>query len=184
MNQIVLPNGETVGYQLTKKNIKNINLRITPDGSVLVSAPFSVRQSRLHSFLQDKASWIQASLEKQTNTVHTPSEPYYTEKELQTLLIRLCETVYPYYQAKGIPYPQIKFRKMTSQWGNCRPTKEILTFNKNLCYAPYECIQYVVWHEWTHFLVPNHSPKFYEELEKVCPDYRHHRNRLKEIHIL
>ena len=89
--------------------------------------------------------------------------------------------MYPYFEEKGIKYPEIKFKKMISQWGNCRKEKGILTFNKNLIYAPFECIRYVVLHEFTHFLEPNHSDKFYKELEKVCSNYKELRKRLKNI---
>ena len=72
---------------------------------------------------------------------------------------------------------------MVSRWGSCNPTKGILTFNINLMYAPFECIEYVVLHEFTHFLQPNHSAKFYYELEKVFPNWRDCRKKLKEINI-
>ena len=72
---------------------------------------------------------------------------------------------------------------MVSQWGNCRAEKGILTFNTNLVYAPYECIDYVVLHEFTHFLQQNHSAQFYRELEKVCPDWKALKTRLKEINL-
>ena len=80
-----------------------------------------------------------------------------------------------------IKYPEIKFRKMVSQWGNCRKEKGILTFNTNLIYAPYECIKYVILHEFTHLLQPNHSSAFYNELAKICPDWKMHRKKLSEI---
>lgn len=174
--------GETeVSYELLYKNVKNINLHVKSDGTVWVSASWRHPKSQIEAFLLSKESWLKkhlASVKTKTST------PFYTEKELETLVLRLCAAVSPYYEKLGIPNPRIKFRKMTSQWGNCRPKQGILTFNRNLCYAPYECIRYVVWHEWTHFLVANHSKKFYEELAKVCPDWKQLRKRLKEIQIV
>lgn len=102
---------------------------------------------------------------------------------MKELITRLCEKVYPYYAAKGVKYPQVKFRKMVSQWGNCRPQKGVLTFNTNLMYVERECIEYVVYHEFTHFLQANHSSKFYDELEKVCPNWKKCRAKLKEVNI-
>ena len=72
---------------------------------------------------------------------------------------------------------------MVSCWGVCHTKKGTLTFNKNLIYAPEECVKYIIYHEFTHFLVPNHSDKFYKELIKVCPDWKKHKNALKEISI-
>lgn len=171
-------------YQLVYKKVKNINLHLKYDGTVWVSCNRRHSQEQIDSFVSSKADWLKKHLNRIEAKQAIPAAAAYSEGELQNLVIRLCEAVYPYYENLGIQKPKIKFRKMTSQWGNCRPGQGILTFNKNLCYAPYECIQYVVWHEWTHFLVSNHSPKFYEELSKVCPDWREHRKRLKEIKIL
>ena len=77
----------------------------------------------------------------------------------------------------------IKFRKMKTRWGSCHTIKGILTFNTQLIYAPVECVEYVVWHEFSHFLQANHSDKFYDELRKVYPEWRASRKKLKEINI-
>ena len=44
--------------------------------------------------------------------------------------------------------------------------------------APMPCIEYVVWHELTHFLHQDHSPAFYAALAKVIPDWRQRRESL------
>ena len=51
-------------------------------------------------------------------------------------------------------------------------------------FAPLECIEYVVLHEFTHFLVANHSKEFYDELSRVCPDYKELKNKLNDIKIM
>lgn len=173
--------GETeLSYQLLYKNVKNINLHIQRDGTLWVSCNRRHSKNQVEAFLRSKKDWITKPLVMEAKE---ESIPFYTEQELKRIVTELCERIFPYYEKVGIPKPQIKFRKMTSQWGNCRPKTGILTFNKNLCYAPYECIQYVVWHEWTHFLVPNHSKEFYEALETVCPDWKVHKKRLKEVKV-
>ena len=95
--------------------------------------------------------------------------------------MNLCEKIYPYFESIGIKHPQIRFKKMVSQWGNCYHKRSILTFNINLMYAPPECIEYVVAHEFVHFLQPNHSERFYRELEKIMPDWKERRKKLKMI---
>ena len=64
------------------------------------------------------------------------------------------------------------FRQMVSQWGNCRPSRKILTFNTRLLAAPVRCIEYVVIHEFTHFLYPNHSRGFYDFIAAELPDWK------------
>lgn len=181
MEYFLLLGDRRVSYELTYKKIRRINFRIASSGKVSVSAPFGVSLAQVEDVIRSKANWIRKGIVQAENRIKNPALPCYEEDTLFSLIHRLCRSVYPHYQARGIPYPQIRFRSMTSQWGNCRPKQGILTFNKNLRYAPYECIQYVVWHEWTHFLVPDHSPHFYEELSLVCPDWAILKQRLKEI---
>ena len=97
------------------------------------------------------------------------------------MVLSLCEKVYPEFEKRGVKFPEIRFRKMISQWGNCYPKKNRLTFSTNLMYAPSECVEYVVCHEFTHFLVPNHSKEFYEELSAVCSDWKVRRNKMRNI---
>ncbi len=183
VKKLNLKENKTVEYELQYKKVKNINLRIKPDGKICVSADRSVSQKYIEEFLLSKADFIIGALERFKNEQYTESEPIYTEQELVLLINEICNKVYPYYSDRGISFPQIKYKKMVSRWGSCHPVKGILTFNLNLIYAPLECIEYVVLHEFTHFLQPNHSDKFYYELEKTCPNWREYRKKLKEIHI-
>lgn len=176
-------NNTLIEYDLQYKKVKNINLRIKADGSIRVSANKSVPKKIIDEFIISKQDFIKKGLERIKKISDKPKRQYYTEPNAKELITQICEKIYPYYAARGICYPKIRFRKMVSQWGNCYPQKGRLTFNTNLMYAPYECIEYVVYHEFTHFLVANHSNKFYEELAKVCPNWKMCRNKLKEIKI-
>lgn len=175
--------GKEIEYDLQYKKVKNINLRIKADGSVCVSASRKVPQSVIDDFIILKADLIFRAISKMQEKSSLPKIQHYTESEVKELIMLICERVYPYYAAKGIKYPLIRFRKMVSRWGSCHPRKGILTFNTNLMYADTECIEYVVYHEFTHFLEANHSSKFYDELTKACPKWKEYRNRLKEVNI-
>ena len=54
----VTVNGEALTYTLTRKSIKNINLRVQKDGSVTVSAPTRVPLSRIEAFVLSQADFI------------------------------------------------------------------------------------------------------------------------------
>ena len=84
----------------------------------------------------------------------------------------LCRAVYPIFAAHGVKFPMIRFRAMVSQWGNCRPERGVLTFNTRLLAAPLRCMEYVVIHEFTHFLYPNHSSAFYHFIAEELPDWK------------
>lgn len=67
--------------------------------------------------------------------------------------------------------PPITLRAMEKQWGNCSPDGK-LTLNPALIKAPRPSIDYVITHELCHLLEHNHSPKFYELLSGISPDWR------------
>ncbi len=174
--------GRKVPYVLVRKKVKNINARIKPDGVVYVSASSLVPRKAVEACLLSKEEFILRALDKTATNTVTPMA-YFTEEELKVFIKAYCQKVYPYYKERGIPYPEIRFRRMVSRWGSCHTEKGILTFSTYLMYAPEECIRYVVLHEFSHFFVPNHSAAFYAELIKVCPDYKAQRKKLKEIRI-
>ncbi|MGN0240323.1 MAG: M48 family metallopeptidase [Candidatus Weimeria sp.] len=74
----------------------------------------------------------------------------------------------------------ITMRRMTSRWGSCRPKTGKLTFNLLLLYVPKECARYVIYHELCHYLEPNHSSRFWNEVAKYEPDYRELKKRLDD----
>lgn len=174
---------KTIRYDLQYKNVKNINLRIKYDGTINVSANKRVSQKTIDDFLLSKSEFILKALDKYSNSKKEELKQYYTEEEVRKIIVKLCETVYPYFKERGVSYPIIKFRRMVSQWGNCHYKQGVLTFNTNLMYAPIACIEYVVIHEFTHFLQPNHSTDFYNEIAKIMPDWKIRRQKLKEISI-
>lgn len=183
INKTVNLCGKMLEYTLEYKKVKNINLRVRSNGSIYISANKRVSQNSIEDFITSHADFVLNALEKFENMPKVPLVQRYSQEELREIIFDICHRVYPYYEVRGVKFPQIKFRKMTSRWGSCNFIKGILTFNTNLIYAPYECIEYVVFHEFTHFLQPNHGKMFYFELEKVCPEWKKCKKRLKEIRL-
>lgn len=176
----IIAGGKVLHYNLEYKKVKNINLRIKNDMSINVSAPKRVSIKRIEAFITQKADFIFAALEKYAQQKKAAVQ-YFTEDELKNGILNMCRQVYPYFEDVLKEFPRITFRKMKSCWGSCRPAKGALTFNTNLMYAPKDCVSYVVCHEFTHFIQPNHSPQFYAELSKICPDWKTQRAILKNI---
>ena len=170
-----------IEYNLERKRVKNINLRIKSDGTVHVSANTRVPTEVIERFMHEKSVFITRALDKyaarQAKTLHE----YFSEAELRSFVLDFLNTVYPYFESRGVLYPQIRFRRMTSRWGSCIPSKQVVTFNTNLVCAPPECVEYVVLHELVHFLQANHSAAFYAELKQICPDYKVCQNKLRSI---
>ena len=71
-----------------------------------------------------------------------------------------------------IEEPHIVVRKMKTMWGSCTPQKGKITLNEYLLKADIRCIQYVILHEMTHLMIPNHSREFYDFLTIHMPDWK------------
>lgn len=181
MEKSITLNGQLLTYNFEYKKVKNINVRIKPDGKIYVSAPRFVTAKRVEEFLISKSDFLIKALSKFQKSNKEPSLPIFSEKQIKEEILSFCQRVYPCFEDKCKEFPVIKFRKMTSRWGSCNANKGIITFNTNLMLAPRECFEYVVWHEFCHFLYQDHSKRFYECLSKVCPDYKQRRKVLAGI---
>lgn len=80
----------------------------------------------------------------------------------------------------GVAFPELRIREMTARWGSCMPKKGVITLNKRLIEAPMYCIEYVVFHEFCHFIHPNHSKDFYSLLQVMLPDWKESKRVLEE----
>ena len=79
--------------------------------------------------------------------------------------------------------PFIEIKKYKGRWGCCYSKENRVSFNFSLVYLDKELVDYVIVHELTHFLVPNHSQDFYNEMGKRLKDYKIRQKRLKGMHV-
>ena len=64
MKREIVLNGKKLSYELTRKQVKNINLRVRYDAGVYVSAPPHVTVASIEHFMQDNAHRILDAVEK------------------------------------------------------------------------------------------------------------------------
>ena len=75
--------------------------------------------------------------------------------------------------------PELRARQMTSKWGVCYTRKNRIHISSYLIHYPLECLEYIMVHEMTHFIIPNHSKRFYQIVSSNLPGYKEIRKRLK-----
>ena len=80
---------------------------------------------------------------------------------------------------KNFKFTGIRISYNKSLWGGCSK-KRVLYFNWLLVFVPLETLYYVIVHEMCHLLEMNHSPKFWNLVSTLCPDYRIHKSWLGE----
>ncbi|MDE5763726.1 MAG: M48 family metallopeptidase [Ruminococcus sp.] len=126
--------------------------------------------------------------------IHVKRPDYYNRKKnlLNNWLDEQCinvfseimQAVHRKFIPYGVEYPQLKIRNMSSRWGSCLSDRGIVTLNKRLIEAPKNCIEYVVYHEFCHFVHPNHSKNFYSLLQVMLPDWRESKKILESTLII
>lgn len=97
-------------------------------------------------------------------------------KYLDRMLLNKVNEYFNKYRNLLIDYgyidePEFKARIMTSKWGVCYTRNNKITVNSYLIHYPYVCLEYIVIHELTHFIIPNHSKRFYEIIANNMPNY-------------
>lgn len=96
----------------------------------------------------------------------------FLDRQCKAVFTGIVEELYPVFQKYGVAPPILRIRNMDTRWGSCSPGKGVITLNKRLLEAPRNCIEYVVMHEFCHFIHPNHSKHFYEFLSMLMPDWK------------
>jgi hypothetical protein len=71
----------------------------------------------------------------------------------------------------GVQVMRVAVRNQRSRWGACS-TRGVITLNWRLMQMPPSVSDYVIFHELMHLRQPNHSRRFWREVESVCPAWR------------
>jgi predicted metal-dependent hydrolase len=77
----------------------------------------------------------------------------------------------------------VRVREQKRRWGSCS-VHGALNFNWRLILAPPDVLDYVVVHELCHLQELNHSPRFWEWVGRILPEYRTPRAWLRHNGIL
>lgn len=168
----------TIRCTVTRKRVKNLNLRLLRDGTVALSVPLSCPDQRWEGMVRERAEWIFRHLAQMA----APAPELLPEMEREEgvrLLMAAVERVYPLVSPLGVVRPVVKVRAMRTQWGNCHCRQGYITLNTALVRCPEGLRDYVALHELVHFLHPDHGRGFYGTMDRLMPDWRQRRRVLK-----
>ena len=161
-----------IAYTLTRRRVRNINLRVRADGSVAVSAPLGAPLAQVDAFVAGRARWIEAARVRALARGEEEQRPCSVSREdALALFTQVSDAVFPLFaQVLNGQRPVLKVRQMKTRWGVCVPAKRQITFSLRLAEKPRAAVEYVVLHEYAHFVRADHSPAFWAVVARYMPD--------------
>lgn len=91
---------------------------------------------------------------------------------------KISQRVEWYAQKNGFEYNKINITNARKRWGSCSHQGN-LSFTWRLIMAPLPIIDSIVVHELVHLEVKNHSKVFWNKVEILDPEYKEHKDWLK-----
>ena len=83
---------------------------------------------------------------------------------------KLTPIIGDYKQKLGVKPNDVKVMELQHRWASCS-NKGNLSFHWKCAMAPIDVLNYIVAHELVHLIHPNHTPAFWNDLDKVMPNY-------------
>lgn len=167
-----------ISYKVIRSARRTLAIQIRGDGQVVVRSPKNLSDSRIAEFVRSKQDWIRKHLQNKT-----PGLPRFTNGDIRALADRAVKEIPArvryYAPLVGVTYGNITIRNQKTRWGSCT-SEGNLNFNCLLMLVPPQVLDYVVVHELCHRKEMNHSDRFWAEVARVCPNYKEHRQWLKQ----
>ncbi|WP_394997932.1 M48 family metallopeptidase [uncultured Helicobacter sp.] len=186
------------------KGTKRVNLRLKDAHTLLLSVPSYYTQSDCEQVLARHSAWIErtsAALHERERTRAQELESkrgeilYFGEwvseewvrqqlhtrgfsdryGELEVFVKQHCAL---WAQKMGVCYESVSLSNARSFFGICTHDNH-LRFARLLCFAPKDCIEYVIIHELAHIRHKNHSQAFWAFVGEFCEHFRQSRAFLR-----
>ena len=110
-----------LGYEVYRKKVKNINLRIKPNLEVYISVPMNLHRDYIENFIRSKEEWIKSVLKKVENVKEKQKDFEYKTGEIHKFLGKEYNLT-----VKTGNFNAVSLKN------NIRPNEIILTVNENI----------------------------------------------------
>ncbi len=114
------------------------------------------------------------------------SKQKYISKQLQKLLAKehLEELKY-HVNRLNLAYfnkeiGKISYKYTKSRWGACKTRDNEIDISTKLLLAPIQILEYVIIHELAHLIEANHSPRFWNIVKSIDPNYKRKKKWLNQ----
>lgn len=116
-----------------------------------------------------------ALIEQDGRLAQAAFEQFYKEKGL----VRIQQRVSHFAPRVGVQPGEVHVKDLGYRWASCLPTGA-MHFHWKCLMAPLTVIDYIVVHELCHMRHRDHSEAFWNEVDKVLPQYRERKEWLRE----
>jgi len=105
---------------------------------------------------------------------HAAFQAFYAGRGAQRLTQRV-----PHFAARlGVVPGVLTVRDLGFRWASCQPNGD-LSFHWKCFMAPLKVIDYIIAHELCHLRHRDHSAAFWDDVDKVLPDWRERKEWLR-----
>ena len=175
-------NIDDIGPVLFEKSrrARHVVISVRASKGTRVAVPLRVSFRKALEFLYLKKEWVQKNLakikqrENQQKAIWDAFPAINKAEAKQELTDRLSYIAKKY----GFTYKKVTIREQRTRWGSCSH-KNNISLNLKLVWLPEELIDYVMFHELVHTWIPNHSSKFWAELDRYTGNARLMARRLR-----
>lgn len=102
---------------------------------------------------------------------------------LTNKILELEPTVEMQIRKLNLELVKFKLKDVKSYYGKCFINKKEIIYSLKLAKLDSIFLEYVIYHEYSHFIEANHSKKFYQVLEKLMPNYYEVQKKLKKVKV-
>jgi len=88
--------------------------------------------------------------------------------------------VHRFAEMMGLKVEAVSIIELKNRWASCSVQRPKVNFNWKIMMAPVSVINYLIVHELSHFKHKRHSKDFWNEVDKIIPDYQKQVQWLKE----
>ncbi len=149
-------NGKSFALNINEDNVKNFNGRII-ENNIIIKVPLNTDV---------------VNRQKGIKVIQSRLVGNYFAQEIRERI----EAINKKYFNVRINSVKLKYNK--SNWGS-RSSKDNINISTRLLFAPKDVQDYVFVHELAHFFEMNHSPKFWNIVRQIIPDYKEKEKWLK-----
>jgi predicted metal-dependent hydrolase len=184
MQREIFLKNDRVSYTLKKsKRAKHVRLCVGCDAKVSVTIPWSAADFLADDFILQKSDWLMKKINYFQNEgrslIPAPNEKDYLK--YHNLALEIVEKkVARYNDFYNFPFQKISVRNQKSRWGSCSREGN-LSFNYRVIFLSEKLSDYVVIHELCHLKEFNHGKNFWALVEKLIPDYKEVRRKVRAM---